>query len=647
MLYTTRAKLIASFIGVIFLVGAFSLLIGVRLLNRHVYAEAANRVRLDLNTAQQMYRAQGQQIRIALNITTLGRGFLSSLEARNTPDLIYRLERLARNSELDFAGIVSADGRLLCRLGSNPAVSGMAPLENGLTQLTLEKHQAVEGTVLLSHAFLLDENPELAKRAAINIDPSQKPVSGETPTELRGMAQGAAVPIFVDSALAGILYGGILLNHNSAFVDSVRDAVFQDESYEGRLIGTATVFLDDVRIATNVLNSDGKRAVGTRVSPQVKKEVLDRGSSWTDRTLVVNDWTIAAYQPVVDIRGRRIGMLYVGLLEAKYAAVRAKAIAWFSAITAAGVVLASVLGCLLADRIMEPISQLIRASVQVSRGNLAPGIGPRMGGEIGVLHNTFMEMLNAVRHQQAAMESQVVQSEKQASIGRLAAGVAHEINNPLTGVLTYTHMLLRRKDLDDDTRKDLETIVDATERVRKIVKGLLDFARQTKPKLELTEINRLVQSAVTLLENQALIKRITLKQCLGEPLPVLQLDRSQMQSVLINIMINALDATSAGGEIQVSTAIGARIDNGGSTGVSITIEDNGSGIAPQHLSKLFDPFFTTKAVGQGTGLGLSVSQGIVQRHGGAIYVHSELGKGSRFTIWLPMQLSATTKGEEL
>ena len=159
----------------------------------------------------------------------------------------------------------------------------------------------------------------------------------------------------------------------------------------------------------------------------------------------------------------------------KYTDIQKEALTFFILITAAGMVLAAGFGSVLANRIMDPVNRLIKASRQVSKGNFHPDIGPIQKGQFGVMQKTFKEMVAGMGHRQAASENKVIQSEKQASVGRLAAGVAHEINNPLTGVLTYTHLLLRRKDLDPEVRDDLETIVAATERVRQIVKGLLDF----------------------------------------------------------------------------------------------------------------------------------------------------------------------------
>jgi two-component system NtrC family sensor kinase len=331
-------------------------------------------------------------------------------------------------------------------------------------------------------------------------------------------------------------------------------------------------------------------------------------------------------------------MLYVGVLEAKYVTVGRRALSIFALITVAGLGLAIGLGYTLANKIMRPMQRLIKASAQVSQGDLSPEVGPVSKDEIGILQKTFQEMLLSLqerdRRQRVESETKLLQTERQASIGRLAAGVAHEINNPLTGVLSFTHMLLRRKDLGDDIRSDLRTIVQATERVRKIVRGLLDFSHQTKLELEPTDVNGLVRSAIALVENQALIKGVSLDFKPGEGLPTRNLDRSQLQGVLLNIIINALDATKPGDTITVSTGLSLSTGKNERKGIEIAVADTGCGIPPENLDKLFDPFFSTKEVGQGTGLGLSVSLGIVERHGGTIRVQSEVDRGSTFTIWL-------------
>ncbi len=644
MICTTRFKLISSFLAMSLLVGGLSLVVGGQLIYRAVLNEAVSRIRLDLNAAREIYLNREKHINVALNVTKLDEDFKSALINLDVNFLIPRLEDVAHEIDLDFAGIITRSGMTLCRMGSLPGSVKKNELINPIAHLALKLRTMVSGTVVIEQDILLAENPELAERARIQLLPTPRAAPRTEKEETSGMAIASAVPIFEDNRLLGVLYGGILLSRSKEIVDRVRETVFQREIYRGRSIGTATIFFKDLRISTNVFTPEGQRAIGTRVSEEVKDKVLDEGERWTDRAFVVNDWYITAYEPIEDILGRRVGMLYVGVLEAKYVDIRRHALSVFFLITAAGLITAAFLGYILGYRILKPIHQLISVSNKVSQGDLSPEIGPISKSEIGVLQKTFGEMLSSLRErdrrQKAESENRLLQSEKQASVGRLAAGVAHEINNPLTGVLTFTHMLLRRKDIDEEMRSDLETIAHSTERVRKIVKGLLDFSRQTKIEAELTDVNKLIQETIALVENQALVRGVLFCFDPAEGLPLRTLDRSQFQSVLMNIIINAIDATEAGGHINLSTGLSVWTNHVSKKGIEIVVSDTGCGIPPENLDDLFDPFFSTKEVGRGTGLGLSVSLGIVERHGGTIRVQSKVGRGSTFIIWLPLEEKA-------
>jgi len=630
----------ASLLLLAFMVGAVSLVAGGNLLYKAVINEATNRIRFDLNAAREIYQERIKTVHSLLAISASETSFRDAVRFYSIPDLMSRLETLSFYADMDFAGVVDGDGTIICKLGPAVDPANARRADNPMIRQVLERKVPVSGSVILDQAFLKSENPALANRARIRLSPHAGREKTGSDEETSGMAIVAAIPVFERGKLIGIVYGGTLLNRNENIVDTVRKTVFQHENYKGRNIGTATIFLNDIRIATNVLTQEGKRLLGTRVSPEVKTQVLDQGKSWVGRASVVNQWYRAAYEPIEDLCGSRIGMLYVGVLEAKYNDIRNKAFFIFALTTFVGMLAAVVVGYQLANRLIRPVENLIQASQEVSRGNFSPDIGPIAQDEMGHLQTTFQSMLQSLeeraRRSQVESENRLLQSEKQASVGRLAAGVAHEINNPLTGVLTYTYMLLRRKDLSDDIRADLQTIATSTERVRQIVKGLLDFSRQTALNLEQSDINQVVGSAVSFVENQALLKGISITLREGDNLPQLTLDRSQIQSVLLNILINALDATETGGDILVSTGISLSGGTAGQKGVEISITDTGSGIPAHDLDKLFDPFFSTKEVGEGTGLGLSVSLGIVERHGGTIRVKSEMGNGSSFYVWIPV-----------
>jgi signal transduction histidine kinase len=224
----------------------------------------------------------------------------------------------------------------------------------------------------------------------------------------------------------------------------------------------------------------------------------------------------------------------------------------------------------------------------------------------------------------------MMQQEKLASVGRLSAGVAHEINNPLTTILTTTMLLQEELDPQDPNYQELETITKETLRCRKIVTSLLDFARQSTPARKACDINDVVKDSFTLTQKQAAFKDVALDYEMDENIPPLSLDKGQIQQAIINLIINAIEATDAGGSIYISTAYN-KLQNR----VDITISDTGQGIAENDLGKIFDPFFTSKD--EGTGLGLAITHGIIEQHNGTIDAFSKLGRGTIFTIKLPVE----------
>ncbi len=239
-----------------------------------------------------------------------------------------------------------------------------------------------------------------------------------------------------------------------------------------------------------------------------------------------------------------------------------------------------------------------------------------------------------------------IPSEKLTSVGRLAAGVAHEINNPLTGVLTYSSYLLKRANGNAEMKDDLEVIVREAKRCREIVKGLLDFARQSPPEKRPNHINDIVNHAARILQNQLALHHVKLEQNLHQHLPPVNVDGNQIQQVLVNLLMNADDAIGEkGGSITITTAP-ANSDMGKTNGlppakkyVQIQVSDTGCGIPRENLSKIFEPFFTTKGQ-RGNGLGLAMVWGIIEKHDGRITVESEVGKGATFSIVLPVDESS-------
>jgi signal transduction histidine kinase len=229
------------------------------------------------------------------------------------------------------------------------------------------------------------------------------------------------------------------------------------------------------------------------------------------------------------------------------------------------------------------------------------------------------------------LEKQLLRSEKLSSLGKLSAGIAHEINQPLTGVLTFAHLLLRKFKDDEKTRKDLETIVRETTRIRGIVQGILDFARETPMQKKPRKIEEVLDQTLEIVVHQQRFFGITLEKKYDPSLPEVVVDSNLMEQVFMNIILNALDAMHGSGTLTVKT----RLNDGWA---EVEFSDSGTGMPEEILDKIFDPFFTTKdsTEGMGMGLGLAVSYGIVKNHNGDISVSSKAGQGTTFSIRLPL-----------
>jgi two-component system NtrC family sensor kinase len=300
------------------------------------------------------------------------------------------------------------------------------------------------------------------------------------------------------------------------------------------------------------------------------------------------------------------------------------------ALAASGVAVISVLlAGLFHRRVGRPVEALLAGTTKVAAGDLSHRVPVGGSDEMGRLAESFNQMTASL----ADARHQVYQSNKLASVGRLAAGIAHEINNPLTGVLTYSSFLLKRA-TDEETRSDLETIVHETKRCRDIVRGLLDFARQVPPKKGPVDFNAVVERALAIVDHQLDVQNIQVTRTLRADLPSISADANQLQQVVLNLLVNAADAID-GDVRQIYLATDRKRLNGHEV-VELKVADTGRGISEKDLGKLFEPFFTTKE-GKGTGLGLAVSWGIVSEHGGTIEVESKVGSGTTFTVRLPLE----------
>lgn len=504
--------------------------------------------------------------------------------------------------------------------------------------------------------------PDAAERAHIELVPTPAAVPTDRTVETRGMIIQSATPVRLPDGGTGALVGGRLLNQNLDFIDTINDLVYKPATLPDGSQGTATLFLDDVRISTNVRLFAGKRALGTRVSAAVRRAVLDDGQVWRDSAFVVNDWYISAYEPIVDSHNRRVGMLYVGFLQAPFQAIKyAALIAVLAAFAVAALVTVPIF-LRWVRGIFRPLEQMDRTIAAVEGGDLGARTGPversdeigRVARHLDVLLDRLEERdrelrlwaeeldrrvsdrtreLEATNIRLKQAQQRLVMSEKLAAIGEITAGIAHEINNPIAVI--QGNLDIARETIGpvaDAVATEFRLIDQQVHRIMLLVNKLLQFAKpaefaETAEPATPAEVIADSLLLVRHLVNRASVAVVRSDSATGR----VRMNRTDLQQVLINLFVNAIHAMPDGGTLSVRSA-DREID--GTLAVTIEVEDTGIGIPPEHKDRVFDAFFTTKPQ-HGTGLGLSISYTLVDRAGGTLTVDSTVGAGARFTILLP------------
>jgi len=330
------------------------------------------------------------------------------------------------------------------------------------------------------------------------------------------------------------------------------------------------------------------------------------------------------------------------------------------------VICALLVSLLVARLVYRPLADLEEGARRLASGDLEHAIPVRSGDEFGHVAASFNTMVAALQKSQEELqqwanrleqkveertkelriaEAETARSEKLASVGLLAAGIAHELNNPLTGVLTFSHLLRQKMPEGSQDAEDLDLVIRETKRCASIIKRLLDFAREKPPEKKFADVNQIIEAAARILERPASLAGVDILMELDHDLPPIWVDGDLIEQVILNMLANAQHAIEGEGRIVLRSR---SLPEPKSPGpglppvpmIEIAIIDNGCGIPSQNLQRIFDPFFTSKEVGKGTGLGLSVSHGIVAAHGGSIEVESTVGKGSAFRVFLPVHAAA-------
>jgi signal transduction histidine kinase len=580
------------------------------------------------------------------------------------PASLVRLLRDSRQQRgLDFLLLLDQNGRVIASSGG-PATAGFRYGDWPVVRDALVGKSGTEVDVFPPR-LLNAIDPALRQRADTPLVPTLNAAPTELDAEDRGFVIHAASPLAIPGGNSGVLVGGLLLNRNLDFVDRINEIVYPEEALHQDSHGTATLFLGDVRIATNVRLFEGDRAIGTRVSAEVRTTVLDQGKTWLGRAFVVKDWYVSAYEPILDSSDQRIGMLYVGFLEKPFQQVKYLALAFVIGLFALTMAAAAVFSLRLARGIFKPVERMHKTMSAIEAGDETARVGLVTGGdELAELATHFDRLLDELDEHTTALkrwgeqldgkvadrtreleeactslrsaQHRLVMTEKLAAIGQLTAGVAHEINNPVAVIQGNLDVLrYALGPAAEPVLGEIRLIQEQVFRIRLIVTKLLQFARPADyvGSLEPVRLDAVVQDCLVLVGHLMKKGNIAVVQR-HEATRLVTANRNELQQVVINLMVNAIQAMENGGTLSVSS--GDR-DEAGVAGAYVTVADSGPGIAPADREQLFSPFFTTKHQGGGSGLGLWVSLSLIERYEGRISVDCPPAGGSAFTVWLPVE----------
>lgn len=509
--------------------------------------------------------------------------------------------------------------------------------------------------------------PELAKRAEV-------PILKNGGVEARGLVSRTVIPVYSQqNDLIGFLDGGLLLNNSTVLVDQIRDLIYLSDNDTLRPVGTLTVFLDDLRVSTNVpLDSDQRlgRAIGTRVSSEVYNKVLAEGEQWVDRAFVYDAWYITAYQPIKDQYDNVIGMLYTGYLMWPFVKAYMTNIVEISLITLMLLLVSGVMVYRGSRDLFRPIERIHKVVklVQLGKEKRIGPLGLDEHHELAQLARQFDNMLDALEDRKVELKNSAMQledkvqqrtaslkdkteqlelhiqllnqtrdklvvNEKLAALGELTAGIAHEINNPTAVILGNVELI--QFELSEEAsrvQEEIGAIHAQIDRIRNITRSLLQYSRQGGVQDEITwqHVNPIIDESITLVKTGTKKRDIEFVTDLQAHTSV-EINRHHLLQILVNLQMNGIHAMDGKGKLTVVSE--DWIEDGELKGAAIHVTDEGCGIKPENLSRIFSPFYTTKR--DGTGLGLSVSQSILSQTGGELKAESEWGKGSTLSIYLP------------
>jgi len=591
-----KIRILISFLAIIVVLSVLIATSASYVIKTEIIDRAQTKVKNDLNFAWEVYRQETEIIENAVRFTALRFFIRDAILENDIETLKNKLGEIRKAESLDILTLTDKEGQVIVR-ARNRLVTGDNQANDELVSQVLTGQKTISATQIISNEELSKESTELARQAYVKfiITPKARPTSQIEQTS--AMCIKAASPVLdYEGNLIGVLYGGIILNRNYSIVDKVKDIVYQGRKYDGKDIGTVTIFQKDLRISTNVKNKDNRRAIGTRVSEEVYNCVLGKGLPWVNSAFVVNDWYKTAYEPIKNTNGQIIGML--------------------------------------------PLTNVLDATAKLSTGELGHMVETKTGvTELNALAQSFNEM--SIRLEQRD-KSLTLSNEMLADLNKRYIDLIGFVSHELKGIVaTIVMNVCSVRDnllgeINEKQKKALDGASRSLDYLTATVKKFLNLGKIEKGELETkkttVEIKKDVfDVAVNSLSTIAARKNITINNDIDAGLKV-NTDLGLMQVVPNNLIINAIKYSLENGNVILSSRM---LENDTEIEIyndSVPIRDDQKGKLFKRFSRLNNPAAMNV---KGTGLGLFITKQIIEKHGGRIWVEPR-ENGNSFIFQLPI-----------
>lgn len=620
-----KERILLPFLIIIFVLSLSMALLGFYIIKKDIIDIAQRTVKDDLSFAREVYRQETKSIENTIRFTAVRDFLRDEILENNAQTLKTRLNEVRQAEGLDVLTLVNKEGRVIVR-ARNPSVVGDEQKYDEVVSKVLSEKRVIVATTIVSMAELAKEGQGLAEQAYIKFIATTKAKPTGQTEQTSGMMIKAAAPVLDRNGnITGVLYGGNLLNRNYGIVDRVKNIIYQENKYKGKDIGTVTIFQNDLRISTNVMGIDGNRAIGTRVSAEVYDQVILHDHPWVNSAFVVNDWYKTAYEPIKNINGQIIGMLYIGTLAQPFNDIARNTLLIFLAIIVAATLLAAVLSFVLAAHISRPLTDLLDATAKLSTGELGHTIETETSvNELNKLAVSFNEMSTQLEERDDNLK---LSNEMLADLNKRYIDLIGFVSHELKGILATVVMNVCSVQesilgpINEKQKRALDGATRSLDYLTATVKKFLNLGKIEKGELEVKKTSvklkkSVFDSAINSQLSAAAKKNMSIRNEIDSDLCV-EADMELMQIAATNLITNAIKYGRDNGNIVLSSKIFDHVSE-------IEIYNDSEPISQQDKGKLFRRFSrldtpVSRNV-KGTGLGLFITKQIIEKHGGKIRV---------------------------